>query len=68
MVARAGPGYSDGLKHLRNTHRERVPDRTQMPALFPPASKQSRSAHVERLIRSNRRTHMITQVCLYGED
>jgi hypothetical protein len=39
MVARAVPGYSDGLKHLRNTHRERVPGRTQVPALFPPRAK-----------------------------
>lgn len=43
MVERAAPEYSDGLKHLRNTHRERVPGRTQVPALFPPplAKKQT---------------------------
>jgi len=36
MVASAVPEYSEVLKHLRNTHRERVPGRTQVPALFPP--------------------------------
>jgi hypothetical protein len=41
MVARAVPGYPEALKHLRNTHRERVPGRTQGPALFPPPKQET---------------------------
>jgi hypothetical protein len=63
MVARRVPQYPKTLKHLRHTHREQVPDRTQAPVLpLPRADKRNERVGYgdERLIRIGRGVWALT--------